>query len=96
MAAAPIGGRCSWIPETEASAPHACGPRGSHSLEASDFDNALFKRHGTYDDEIVEKARNTKAMVELNKKIWRLRRRYSNIIVDEVMENKKVTEVKED
>jgi len=35
-------------------------------------------------------------MIELNKKIWRLRRRYSNIIVDEVMENKKVTEVKED
>jgi hypothetical protein len=65
-------------------------------FEASDFDNALFKRHGTYDDEIVEKARNTKAMIELNKKIWRLRRRYSNIIVDEVMENKKVTEVKED
>ena len=64
-------------------------------FEASDFDNSLFKRHGTYDDEIVEKARNTKAMIELNKKIWRLRRRYANIIVDEVMEQKKVAEVKE-
>lgn len=65
-------------------------------FEASDFDNALFKRHGTYDDEIVEKARNTKAMVDLNKKIWRLRRKYANIIVDEVMETKKVSEQKED
>jgi hypothetical protein len=65
-------------------------------FEASDFDNALFKRHGTYDDEIVEKARDTKAMIELNKKIWRLRRRYANIIVDEIMEAKKVAEKKED
>jgi hypothetical protein len=65
-------------------------------FEASDFDNSLFKRHGTYDDEIVEKARDTKAMIELNKKIWRLRRRYANIIVDEIMEAKKVAEKKED
>ena len=33
-------------------------------FEASDFDNSLFKRHGTYDDEIVEKARDTKAMID--------------------------------
>jgi aspartate-semialdehyde dehydrogenase len=65
-------------------------------FEASDFDNALFKRHGTYDDEIVEKARQTQAFVDLNKKIWRLRRRYANIIVDEVMANKKVAEQKEE
>jgi hypothetical protein len=65
-------------------------------FEASDFDNSLFKRHGTYDDEIVEKARDTKAMIELNKKIWRLRRRYANIVVDEIMEAKKVAEKKED
>jgi hypothetical protein len=65
-------------------------------FEASDFDNALFKRHGIYDDEIVEKARQTQAFVDLNKKIWRLRRRYANIIVDEVMANKKVAEQKED
>jgi len=65
-------------------------------FEASDFDNALFKRHGTYDDEIIEKARKTQAFVDLNKKIWRLRRRYANIIVDEVMANKKVAEQKEE
>ncbi len=65
-------------------------------FEASDFDNALFTRHGTYDDEIVEKARQTQAFVDLNKKIWRLRRRYANIIVDEVMANKKVAEQKEE
>jgi hypothetical protein len=65
-------------------------------FEASDFDNALFKRHGTYDDEIVEKARQTQAFIDLNKKIWRLRRRYANIIVDEVMANKKVAEKKDE
>ena len=65
-------------------------------FEASDFDNALFKRHGTYDDEIVEKARQTQASIDLNKKIWRLRRRYANIIVDEVMANKKVAEKKDE
>lgn len=65
-------------------------------FEASDFDNALFKRHGTYDDEIVEKARKTQAFIDLNKKIWRLRRRYANIIVDEVMASKKVAEKKDE
>jgi hypothetical protein len=65
-------------------------------FEASDFDNALFKRHGIYDDEIVVKARGTQAMIDLNKKIWRLRRRYANIIVDEIMETKKVSGTKEE
>lgn len=65
-------------------------------FEASDFDNALFKRHGIYDDEIVEKARQTQAFIDLNKKIWRLRRRYANIIVDEVMASKQVAEKKDE
>jgi len=65
-------------------------------FEASDFDNALFKRHGIYDDKIVEKARQTQAFIDLNKKIWRLRRRYANIIVDEVMASKQVAEKKDE
>lgn len=54
-------------------------------FESSDFNNALFKRHGIYDDEIVQKARNTRTMNEMNKKIWRLRRKYANIIADEIV-----------
>lgn len=54
-------------------------------FEKSDFNNALFKKYGVYDDEIVEKARRTQSMIEMNKKIWRLRKKYANLIVDEVM-----------
>lgn len=54
-------------------------------IENSDFDDVLFKKYGTYDSEICEKARNTEAMMEMNGKIWRLRKRYATLIVDEVM-----------
>lgn len=54
-------------------------------FESSDFNNALFKRHGIYDDGIVNKARNTNTMNEMNKKIWRLRKKYANIIADEIV-----------
>jgi len=54
-------------------------------FESSDFNNALFKRHGIYDDDIVMKARSASTMNEMNKKIWRLRRKYANIIADEII-----------
>lgn len=54
-------------------------------LENSDLDDILFKSHGVYDSSSIEKARNSEAMHELNKKIWRLRRKYAKEIVKELM-----------
>ena len=54
-------------------------------FESSDFNNAMFKRHGIYDEKIVTKARSTDSINELNQKIWRLRKRYANIIADEIV-----------
>lgn len=54
-------------------------------IENSDFDDVMFKKYGIYDPTICEKARNTESMMEMNSKIWRLRKRYAGIIVDEIM-----------
>lgn len=54
-------------------------------IENSDFDDILFKKYGVYDSSICEKARNTDSMMELNSKIWRLRKKYAGIIVEEIM-----------
>lgn len=56
-------------------------------LEAPDLENAMYERFGVYDPEITTKARDTRAMYEMNKKIWRLRKRYAKLIVDEVFES---------
>lgn len=55
-------------------------------LEAPDLDNIAFKKYGTFDYDLVSKARTTKAFKELNEKLWRLRRKYAKLIVDEIME----------
>jgi len=57
-------------------------------IESSDLDDLMFKKYGVYDQDIVLKARRTKAIDELNGKIWRLRRKYAKLIVDEVMSKK--------
>jgi hypothetical protein len=54
-------------------------------LEAPDLENIAFKKYGVYDGEIAKKARNTKALAEMNEKLWRLRRKYAKLIVDEIM-----------
>lgn len=54
-------------------------------FEQADFDNAMFSLHGTYDNRIVDKARNSESIIELNKKIWRLRKKYARSIVNEIM-----------
>jgi len=54
-------------------------------LEDNDFDDVLFSEYGLYDHDIVKKARETDAIMEMNQKIWRLRRKYSKLIVAEVM-----------
>ena len=53
-------------------------------FEQSDFDNAMYSIHGTYDGSLVEKARNSEGIIELNKKIWRLRKKYAREIANEV------------
>jgi hypothetical protein len=65
-----IDGRADWISDM--------------LFDSSDLHDQMFKRHGTYDDEITSKARMTLAMAELNKKIWNLRKRYVKKIVDEI------------
>jgi hypothetical protein len=67
-------------------------------FEQADFNNPMFAQHGIYDSHVVDKARNTEAFLELNKKIWRLRRRYAKIIVEEIIsEEKEIDELmKED
>ena len=34
---------------------------------------------------VCDKARNTESFMEMNSKIWRLRKKYAGIIVDEIM-----------
>ena len=58
-------------------------------LEDNDFDDVLFSQYGLYDHDIVKKARETDAIMEMNRKIWRLRRKYSKLIVAEVMDSTK-------
>lgn len=53
-------------------------------LEDADIHDALFKNHGIYDDKAIQKARECGEIVEMNKKIWRLRRKYSKLIADEI------------
>jgi len=49
----------------------------------------MFDAHGIYDSDVVGKARNSEAFIELNKKIWRLRRRYAKLIVEEIINDEK-------
>ena len=58
-------------------------------LEDNDFDDVLFSQYGLYDHDIVKKARETDAVMEMNRKIWRLRRQNSKLIVAEVMDSTK-------
>lgn len=55
-------------------------------IEAPDLDNIAFKTYGTFDDKLASKARRTQAIQEFNEKLWRLRRKYSKLIVAEIME----------
>jgi hypothetical protein len=61
-------------------------------LENNDLDEVMFSKYGTYDNDVVRKARSTSAMAELNQKIWRLRKRYAKLIVDEIMSPESGTE----
>lgn len=54
-------------------------------IENSDLDDIMFKKYGVYDGRSIEKARASESMSEMNKKIWRLRKKYAKTIVDELM-----------
>lgn len=54
-------------------------------IENSDFDDVMFKKYGVYDPNVCDKARQTDAIMEMNGKIWKLRKKYATIIVDEIM-----------
>lgn len=53
-------------------------------IEDADIHDALFSAHGVYDDNAIVKARMSKEMTEMNKKIWRLRKKYSKLIAEEI------------
>ena len=55
-------------------------------IDTPDLDEVMFKRHGTFDMDLVAKARQTEGLLELNRKIWRLRKKYALMIVDEIFE----------
>lgn len=61
-------------------------------FDQADFNNAMFKRYGTFDDGVVEKARHSEKLIEMNQKIWRLRRRYANLIADEIISKANLNE----
>ena len=60
-------------------------------LDGPDLDEMMFKRHGSFDADLVTKARATEGLIELNRKIWRLRKKYSRIMVDEIFTNENET-----
>jgi hypothetical protein len=47
----------------------------------------MFNTHGVFDDKAIIKARVSDEMIELNKKIWRLRRKYARLIAEEIIRN---------
>jgi len=53
-------------------------------IEDADIHDALFKNHLVYDDKAIIKARECNQIIELNKKIWRLRKKYSKLIAAEI------------
>lgn len=55
-------------------------------IESSDLDDIAFKKFGTFDPDIAVKARSTNALKEMNEKLWRLRKKYAKLIVEEIIQ----------
>jgi len=60
-------------------------------IEDADIHDALFKHHGIYDDKAIQKTRDSNELKKLNKKIWRLRKKYSRLIAAEISTTKVIT-----
>lgn len=61
-------------------------------IEDTDIHDALFNVHGIFDDDAIVKARMSKELIEMNKKIWRLRRKYAKLIAQEIVTGAQSTE----
>jgi len=61
-------------------------------IEDADIQDAMFNAHGVFDDQAIVKARLSDELIELNKKIWRLRRKYARLIAEEIIRNASTTE----
>lgn len=55
-------------------------------LDAPELENAMFNKYGVFDVDLIHKARNSQSLIELNRKIFRLRKKYTKLIVDEIWE----------
>lgn len=54
-------------------------------IEDTELHDALFSIHGVFDDDAIVKARMSKELIEMNRKIWRLRRKYAKLIAQEIV-----------
>lgn len=54
-------------------------------IEDTELHDALFNIHGVFDDDAIIKARMSKELIEMNRKIWRLRRKYAKLIAQEIV-----------
>lgn len=58
-------------------------------LEDADLHDSLFNSYGVFDNEAIVKARMSNELIEMNRKIWRLRRKYTKLIAEEIYKNEK-------
>jgi hypothetical protein len=65
-------------------------------IEDADIHDALFNTHGVFDNDAIVKARMSNELIEMNKKIWRLRRKYAKLIAQEIVKGIEADEEKED
>ena len=65
-------------------------------IEDADLHDQLFNAYGIYDDDAIYKARMCEQTTELNKKIWRLRKKYAKLIADEIVEKTSSTSTETD
>jgi hypothetical protein len=56
-------------------------------IEDADLHDSLFAGYGVFDNDAIYKARMSNQLTELNKKIWRLRKKYSKLIAEEIYTN---------
>lgn len=54
-------------------------------IEDTELHDALFNAYGVFDDDAIIKARMSSGLTEMNRKIWRLRRKYAKLIAQEII-----------
>lgn len=53
-------------------------------IEDSDIHDILFHDYAVFDNDAIIKARMSSQLTEMNKKIWRLRKKYAKLIAEEI------------